>query len=1189
MGRICLGMCCRYVATPWETRGKKRQKPLGLNASPQKKVLSLVLCVAVMLSVMVLGAGAAFSDQADIENTEAVEMATALNIIDGYEDGSYHPERNIKRSEMCKMICIALNGGKVPATSTKDDPTFTDIDGHWAEGYIEYCYTKGVVSGVGEGRFNPDGNVTVTQAAKMLLVALGYNAEVEQFVGSNWSLYVNVKANQDGLYKDLEGIDTADAITRDEAAQMVWNTMQAKVIEKTSSIDVTTGDVTESYKKGEDTMLKDGYNATIYEGVLQASGDYAYNSADPTKTAGKEKLNIRAEYQDGDAITAADITLNCTTDYTALLGEYTKVVYSNKDKEVLGAFAVEDENYVVETTMGLVDEVTAGDKEITVDGATYDLSFTAAGTDTNVYGNGANDDFISTFTGDSSADVVKLISNNGDEKIDIALIVPVALYKVAYVGSNNITLSAENGAASIGNVKTADCEISGDLAVDDYVAVTDKGYSFANKYTVAKADMVEGKVTEIKQDGTATTDVLVDGTWYTLLSGLTDDASAQLAVDNTYKLALINGYVYDAEKVTGASTKLAIITGKTNTTDFDGYVQARMMLTDGTEVTGYMMEYGQGKTDALANVDVGDLVAYEMDGELYDLYLVGKTYDGDADSVASKKATAGYTVDGFTNGTADSAIWDESESELNGRGVNDSAVVFVWYDSDLSTAGMQDAFKVISGEELNAWNSDWGTNAGGLYSDTGLGWYDVAVVKGAAGDAVAGTTTNYAFVTSSISKGTDYVSYSIWDGKSESAVQVKEMKTSTVATKGGVISFDWDGDGVIKNVKSATSTTGAIEYSNGKQVKIDGTAYNLADDVVILNVDTAKNEGVAGSTIGIAQKDTSGLYFDNAYYVYDATDKEIDLLVIDVINNKLSIAGQQSFSSDATADQINAALAAGSDAIVVGNLTLKSTDTIDLTSGTTLTVQGTLTLGAAMPTASGGTLAAGKIDATALTTQNETNIGTLLGYTDDVVAGTIDLSSGSLAVGAGKTLTAAAVTGSNALTATAGTDASDPGATIVVTGNVANNVVANAYSNVTVGTVGGTIDSNANSNVTITGALKASSQFDGDVEGTVTLQAAQAAASLEAITGAATGKLIIAQNSNTTTTNISNTGTSTAKFFSDPGTLAASDAVGAAAAVNGSGNILADTYVWDTTTINAGQSDPTTNSTAYSTGAWLAE
>ena len=89
---------------------------------PQKKVLSLVLCVAVMLSVMVMGAGAAFSDQDKIENKEAVDMCAALNIIGGYPDGSYKPEGNIKRSEICKMICVALNGGEEPTLGTPATP-----------------------------------------------------------------------------------------------------------------------------------------------------------------------------------------------------------------------------------------------------------------------------------------------------------------------------------------------------------------------------------------------------------------------------------------------------------------------------------------------------------------------------------------------------------------------------------------------------------------------------------------------------------------------------------------------------------------------------------------------------------------------------------------------------------------------------------------------------------------------------------------------------------------------------------------------------------------------------------------------------------------------------------------------------------------------------------------------------------
>ena len=90
------------MGVPCKIRGKLRSKALRGKEFPQKKVLSLVLCVAVMLSVMVMGAGAAFSDQDKIENTEAVNMCTALNIIGGYPDGSYKPEGNIKRSEITK-------------------------------------------------------------------------------------------------------------------------------------------------------------------------------------------------------------------------------------------------------------------------------------------------------------------------------------------------------------------------------------------------------------------------------------------------------------------------------------------------------------------------------------------------------------------------------------------------------------------------------------------------------------------------------------------------------------------------------------------------------------------------------------------------------------------------------------------------------------------------------------------------------------------------------------------------------------------------------------------------------------------------------------------------------------------------------------------------------------------------------
>ena len=113
-----------------------------------------------MLSVMVVGAGAAFSDQSKIKNTEAVDACTALNIIGGYPDGSFKPEGNITRAEVTKMICVALNGGKepnrrlptLPPLSPTCAPTPTPLG---LKSYIESCASQGIVSGVGGWQVRP--------------------------------------------------------------------------------------------------------------------------------------------------------------------------------------------------------------------------------------------------------------------------------------------------------------------------------------------------------------------------------------------------------------------------------------------------------------------------------------------------------------------------------------------------------------------------------------------------------------------------------------------------------------------------------------------------------------------------------------------------------------------------------------------------------------------------------------------------------------------------------------------------------------------------------------------------------------------------------------------------------------------------------------------------------------------------
>ena len=471
---------------------------------PQKKVLSLVLCVAVMLSVMVMGAGAAFSDQDKIENTEAVDACSALNIIGGYEDGSYHPERNIKRSEITKMICVALNGGKEPNVSTNVTPTFNDVRGTnaaWAEGYIESCVAQGIISGVGGGRFSPNGNVTGTQLAKMLLVSLGYNANTEGFVGNAWATNVNVIASQKGLYEGLESMDTSAALTRDNAAQMVWNAMNAYEVEyKTTIVTdengkletiVTVQDKVVGSNNDKITLLRDKYDAWVYVGTLTSvkSSNLTISMTAADRAASDPSVDNPA----GGATTVSTVDFTkLTVDYSNLLGQKVKVMFKNgKTNEVLGVYATAD-NTIYNTVMNAVDN---DNGKIKFGGTSYstDSAITVYIDGTKLVGPKTAADFDdaagkqldSTRPVDNniSADEVTFVDSDDNGKIDTAILTTVDAAKVTYISSDEIVAGGTT-------YKYADEKIASDVEKNDYVVIRQDLYNDCKNIT--RADKLTG-------------------------------------------------------------------------------------------------------------------------------------------------------------------------------------------------------------------------------------------------------------------------------------------------------------------------------------------------------------------------------------------------------------------------------------------------------------------------------------------------------------------------------------------------------------------------------------------------------------------------------------------------------------------------------------------------------------------------
>ena len=149
-----------------------------------KKLLALVLALVMSMSLVTISNAADFADAKDIDNKEAVEVMNAIGVLIGDENGKFNPDANLTRAQAAKIVCVMLLG-QTAADGLNLKANFSDVSG-WAESYIAYCASQGIVAGVGNGKFDPDGQLTGYQFAKMLLVALGYKADLEGMTGADW-------------------------------------------------------------------------------------------------------------------------------------------------------------------------------------------------------------------------------------------------------------------------------------------------------------------------------------------------------------------------------------------------------------------------------------------------------------------------------------------------------------------------------------------------------------------------------------------------------------------------------------------------------------------------------------------------------------------------------------------------------------------------------------------------------------------------------------------------------------------------------------------------------------------------------------------------------------------------------------------------------------------------------------------
>ena len=209
-----------------------------------KKLLALVLALVMSMSLVTIS-NADFKDADKIDYTEAVDVMNAVGVFVGDEKGNFNAKENLTREQAAKIIAYLELGSKA-ADAMVGGNTFTDVaSSRWSAGFIAYCAQAGIVSGVGDGKFDPAGQLTALQFGKMLLVELGYDAKAEKMVGTDWAINTSKLM---ATAKLMDGIDGSvnQVLTREKAAQMTLNAIKAPMVTyetKGSSISVNGAEI----------------------------------------------------------------------------------------------------------------------------------------------------------------------------------------------------------------------------------------------------------------------------------------------------------------------------------------------------------------------------------------------------------------------------------------------------------------------------------------------------------------------------------------------------------------------------------------------------------------------------------------------------------------------------------------------------------------------------------------------------------------------------------------------------------------------------------------------------------------------------------------------------------------------------------------------------------------------------------
>ena len=776
---------------------------------------------------------------------------------------------------MAKMIYVLRTGNSDASAYNDDKTSFTDIGTHWARGYIKYCQSLNIIAGKSNTKFCPNDKVTAQEAAKMLLVTLGYDAQKAGLVGAGWASKTNALADENGLLENVNTSFTA-ACPRQYAAQLIYNAIDAAtVVWRDDAYTNQNYNGKDNQTIGEKYM---GLSKTV--GILE----------EVTKDNDKDTYSLYVNTDKYEDECSGKKLLNNFTkvskDYSALKYQKVKVLYKDKDK-VFGVYAMTDDNTVVSAVMDQV-KMDSADK-IKIDGTKYTV-------DTNnstVYVNGKDTNTkIAVWVNAHSegknigkASTVQAISNSSNNKINILKVTTFETKKVTYVGKDYVNAGKK--------YEEDDANFSSDLKKDDYVAISAKENYADDKVLLTKLETVEGKVTGIKGND----QVLIDGTWYTA----DYKANTNKVIDNwpsngaTVKLVLLNGFVQLVDTVTVGSSDFALVIETGSSSGLGSSKVADVLFADGTRKTVELdndSEYKGTKKN-------GDTTYVEESAPKLATYEVSKgKYTFKA---VSEKALNGY--DEYATGsnlTIDGKVKSATLKKANTTAnvfMKDTGVVFVQY---MKNGDYE--YKVVTGKDAANWKETTISLQALVKKDSGVNYAEMAVVT-MTNNIPGGSDSTYAFaLDDSYEKtidGTKYTFVEAWNG-SEAITMKSEDKVSIVARE--AFEYSVNADGTYDLTKLAGKDTATQKYAVTQITSYDKTSgeltfvsvpvskeYKITKDTVVLYVDSDAKKGAGEFDIETAIDTNNDGKIDandkaNVIYYSESGDDYIRLIVVDTNN-----------------------------------------------------------------------------------------------------------------------------------------------------------------------------------------------------------------------------------------------------------------------------------------------------------------